>query len=262
MVMERLEAAGKLPENQDATKQFAIDQAKRFLRAAGVKDPGPKEATRNTRSSKNEAIVTTELDLDAEWQRQGQNFLRLGYHIERGHDDTDEGKQAYLDSLPKFGPQPEAYKGRLDVPLLVETIPWERQAELAGITISDYLKSRINQTREWEGNRFQTPEGPFTAWFNQWGQIFTKKIRPSGARKQLASDLVGGSPFDGIAQEIHHPEVTVSGKYFDLIGYSVGSVSVPCLRRWNVRPRLHAHWGYDAHPYFRPLVHGSEIVTR
>ena len=40
--MERLDAAGKHPENQDPTKQFAIAQAKRFLRAAGVKDPGPK----------------------------------------------------------------------------------------------------------------------------------------------------------------------------------------------------------------------------
>ena len=42
MVMERLDAAGRHPENQDPTKQFAIAQAKRFLRAAGVKDPGPK----------------------------------------------------------------------------------------------------------------------------------------------------------------------------------------------------------------------------
>ena len=42
MVMERLDAAGRHPENQDPTKQFAIAQAKRLLRAAKVKDPGPK----------------------------------------------------------------------------------------------------------------------------------------------------------------------------------------------------------------------------
>ena len=42
MVMERLDAAGKHPENQDPTKQFAIQQAKSFLRDAKVKDPGPK----------------------------------------------------------------------------------------------------------------------------------------------------------------------------------------------------------------------------
>lgn len=42
MVMERLDAAGKHPENQDSTKQFAISAAKRLLRDAKVKDPGPK----------------------------------------------------------------------------------------------------------------------------------------------------------------------------------------------------------------------------
>ena len=42
MVMERLDAAGKHPENQDPTKQFAISAAKRLLRDAKVEDPGPK----------------------------------------------------------------------------------------------------------------------------------------------------------------------------------------------------------------------------
>ena len=42
MVMERLDAAGRYPENQDPTKQFAIAAARRLLRDAKVKDPGPK----------------------------------------------------------------------------------------------------------------------------------------------------------------------------------------------------------------------------
>ncbi len=42
MVMERLDAARSHPENQDPTKQFAIAQAKRLLKDAKVKDPGPK----------------------------------------------------------------------------------------------------------------------------------------------------------------------------------------------------------------------------
>lgn len=41
-MMERLDAAGKHPENQDSTKQFAISAAKHLLRGAKVKDPGPK----------------------------------------------------------------------------------------------------------------------------------------------------------------------------------------------------------------------------
>ena len=43
MVMERLEAARKHPDNQSNLKQFAIGQARKMLRSAGVIDPGPKE---------------------------------------------------------------------------------------------------------------------------------------------------------------------------------------------------------------------------
>ncbi|MBI4091814.1 MAG: hypothetical protein HY427_01250 [Candidatus Levybacteria bacterium] len=44
MVQERLRAAKGLPENQDPTRQFAINQASRLLRVARVKDPGPKDS--------------------------------------------------------------------------------------------------------------------------------------------------------------------------------------------------------------------------
>lgn len=40
MVMNRLEAARNLTGNQNPVKQFAIDQARRILQAAGVEDPG------------------------------------------------------------------------------------------------------------------------------------------------------------------------------------------------------------------------------
>lgn len=43
MVMERLDAAARHDKNQDSIKQFAIREAKRLLRDAKVKDPGPKE---------------------------------------------------------------------------------------------------------------------------------------------------------------------------------------------------------------------------
>lgn len=45
MTMERLDAAKRLPENQDATRQFAIEEAKHLLVSAGVKDSGPKIET-------------------------------------------------------------------------------------------------------------------------------------------------------------------------------------------------------------------------
>lgn len=42
MTMEALNRAGVHPENQDPTRQFAIEQARHLLVSAGVKDPGPK----------------------------------------------------------------------------------------------------------------------------------------------------------------------------------------------------------------------------
>ena len=41
MLVERLDAVGRLPENQDPTKQFAISIARRALLDAKVTDPGP-----------------------------------------------------------------------------------------------------------------------------------------------------------------------------------------------------------------------------
>lgn len=208
------------------------------------------------KNSRSEVLAAPELNLEAEWQRQANRYVELGYHRKLGL--TEE---AYLASLPKFEPQPEDYRGKFDVTLLVETrIPWERQAQLAVISAFDYLRERINQTRPWDG-RSKTPETPYTGWFNGWGQRFPDKITPFDARKQLTQDEIGAGPFEGIALQITHPELTRSGKYFDLIGYQVESGRVPCLHRWHGRPRLGAGWGGDAHVDFRPLVRGSKIVT-
>lgn len=40
MVLERLDAAARHPENQEPEKQAAIEQARNLLIEAGVKDPG------------------------------------------------------------------------------------------------------------------------------------------------------------------------------------------------------------------------------
>lgn len=228
----------------------------RAAKGAGlIKNELPVSQTPIITSSSTEVISTPEIYLVAEWKRQSSNFDALDFHKE-----LKQSRRQYLESLPVFGAQPEAYKGRFDSPMLVEvSIPWQRQAILAGIAVSEYLQERINQTIEWADNHTKTPRTPFTGWFNKWGQEFPDKISPFDARIQLASDAVGASPFDGVAQEIHHPEVTASGKYFDLIGYSVGSGSVPSLYRWIGGPGLSALRGGSADDGWRPLVHGSEI---
>lgn len=216
-----------------------------------------------------EAVIPQERNLDAIWQIQSQNFLRYNFHIERGFLDTKKGKKAYLDTLPHFEPRPEEYNGRLEKTMLIERkIPWQRQAELAHIALSPYLQSRQREIRPWKDNPHQIPDGvvAYTAYFNEWGEgDFPDPIKPFDAREQLrrriVPDIAGADPYEAVAQEIHHPEDTASGKYFDIIGYSVGSDYVVCLRRWRGGPGLHTGFGDVAHPGRRPLVRGSKIVT-
>ena len=99
-----------------------------------------------------------EQHLGAEWSRQTQRFIDLGFHEELGL-----SEQEYLDSLPRFGLQPESFKGRFDIPLIVETkIPVVRQCKLAGI---DYYLEGL-KVCDWPGDPqgYITPEKPYFTW--------------------------------------------------------------------------------------------------
>lgn len=234
------------------------DKERASIIAAMCKARGNDIALPAGKISSEEVSKSAELDLTAECQRQSQKLIELGFHQELGLTETE-----YLNSLPKFEPQPKEYLGRFDIPLLVEgRIPWEKQAQLAGIDLSEYLRARISETHPYNESS-KTPEDvPYAGWFNSWGQRFVEKIAPRDAINQLTSDEYGAGPYEGIAHQIMHPEFTRSGKYFDLIGYQVGSGRVPCLRRWGGGPGLGAGWGGHADGGFRPLVRGSKIVTR
>lgn len=196
--------------------------------------------------------------LEAEWERQVNIYLDREFHK---YPSVKISSGKFKDSMPRFSPQPETYRGRLDLPLLVVTsIPWQEEAQLADIAVSDYLKSMASETQPFN-EQSQTPNNPYTGWFNSWGQRFTKKIAPFEARKELAADEIGAGPHEGIAIQLTHPEFTKNEKYFDLIGFAVESGHVLYLDDWRGRPGLDAPWGDYAHDRFRPLVRGSEIVT-
>lgn len=57
MVMNRLEAASHLPENQGDSQQLAIEQARGLLISAGVKDPGLRTETLPLRGDQSQTIV-------------------------------------------------------------------------------------------------------------------------------------------------------------------------------------------------------------
>src|SRR3989338_906364 len=151
MAMQYLERELRKLKETDLAEDIALKKKQFARRGHGSDIPLQTQEQKPSRVAKQavEEPKAVELDLDAEWQRQAQNYLSLGFHKEAGFEETAEGKQAFLDSLPKFEPQPEEYRGKFDMPLLViKKIPWERQAELAGISISDYLQSMLDKTHE------------------------------------------------------------------------------------------------------------------
>jgi len=249
--VEQILQLGLPKENQDL---LALKQMAENVVAWDVIPRG--EATFRKSQTGGEVLQSAEVNLDAEWQRQAQNFIKLGFHTERKLSEED-----YLASLPKFEPQPENYKDRFSLPLLVETsIPWERQAELAGIDVSEYLRQNAGRVSPID-SRSKSPEAAYSGWFSGWNERFPEKIKPSDSIKQLRNDEVGGGIYEGISMQIAHPEFNREGKYFDLIGDGVEPGIVLYLRCWGPRPELDATWNGLAFDNFRPLVRGSEIGT-
>jgi len=169
-------------------------------------------------------------DVEKEWQIQAEKYIGLGFHKELGMSEAE-----YKSSLPQFESQPEAYIGRFDIPLLVETrIPAERQAELAGISVY------YSYSRDWEGDPegYKTPTVPYTTWVQDGTKNLNKSV--GKVRDNLVVDERGGTEFDGIALYIKDPEI-LEDHALDLPGTSVGSVLVAYLSRWDGEPKLRDH---------------------
>jgi len=179
-------------------------------------------------------------DLSIEWERQVKGYFKLGFHKE-----LNLSEEEYRDSLPKFTPQPEAYKGRFDIPVLVETrIPVKKQAELAGLR---YYSAEA--VRDWEDDPkgYQTPETPYITWM-QDGRNY-RKWTVDNFRRAMAEDERGATEFDGVALFIKNPKI-LQHHSIDLPGTSVGSVRAACLLLWFDEPGLRAYLVGNAHPNF------------
>lgn len=164
------------------------------------------------------------------------------------------GAEDYLDSLPKFKPQPEAYKGRFDTPLLVETrIGIDRQYELAGVT--NYLKEPGLDVQDWpqDPKGYKTPESPYTTWANDPAKNRNRKV--AEVRKKLKEDERGGTRFDGLALYIANPK-KLNEVYIDLPGDRVESGSAPDLYLFQGGPYLSYRWVGYAGPEWGSLVCG------
>ena len=226
-----------------------------------VADPGP--ATLRP-SPPARGYSTTPAELDVEWNRLVDIYLRSGFPGELGLSDSE-----YVDTLPRFSLQPAGFSGRFDVPLIIETrISWKRQAVLGGISLSgtslrvDYMPAQGAPPE---------PISPYCAWFADWGQGYPDPISPGDVRAGLAADEIGGAMSELVAMILAHPEHHLNARYFEAIGCLMPHEEVaglsgpgdtnrtPCVFLWRGRPEI----GVNLHPIafsiYRPLVRGRLV---
>src|SRR5262249_42448227 len=124
-------------------------------------------------------------------------------------------EEEYRASLPAFAPQPAGYRGRFDVPLVIETRrPWEELATPAGIRKSTFMHLPYEPVDV----RHRMPERPSPARFTAWGRRFPEGIAPHDALADLGDDELGANAHELIAMEIAYPQLNASGRYWDAIG--------------------------------------------
>jgi hypothetical protein len=205
-------------------------------------------------------------DLPGERRRILARYVELGFHEHLGLADDD-----YISSFPDIGVQPTQYRGRFDVPLLVETrIDWRDQADLADIARGG---GSLNLAYRPVDRRSAVLPSPYAGWFTWWGQRFHAPIAPDAARTQLATDEVGANLNELIAFHIAHPELNESGRFFEPLGYVLdGSfptgltgfdddiLRTACMYRWRGRPEIGANLHPSAFSVFRPLLRGTVVA--
>lgn len=166
----------------------------------------------NLRRIQEEEKVGGQLGLAQEWQRQANRFITL-----RFHQYLTLSEQDYLDSLPQFTLQPEQFKGRFDIPLLVETrIPVSQQAKRANVR---YCLDGLN-VLDWDEDPqgYKTPTHPYVTWVRD--SVENTIYNAEDARSKLQKDERGGTEYDGISFYIRHPQA-LKGHFSYLLGTSV-----------------------------------------
>lgn len=199
---------------------------------------------------------TEKTTLEAEWQRQANRFVELGFHKELIVDGrrVELTVQEYLKSLPRFESQPKEFRGRLNTPLLVETrIPIEKQMKLARIR---YFLEALNKG-DWseDPQGYETPKLPYTTWTDEGARFMGRKVED--VRRELVPDERGGTEFDAVALYIAKPDV-LKTRSLDLPGTAVGSDDAAYLALWYGQPELDYDFVGNASPAFGSLVCGRK----
>lgn len=231
MTMEYLEGEFRRLGDEDLAREIS-NIRKRYAERHKQEDVHPLSVEKMLRESLFPKPFTTEADLLVEYFSQCRKYIDLGFHRALGMTEEE-----YVESMPKFEFQTDPFKGRFDIPVLVETrIPLKQTANLA------YLDYYLNdmEVADWmdDPERYRSPNIPYTTWMQDGKKYLGKSVRD--VRANLAPDERGATVYDGIALFVLNPGLLHDKThYIDLPGTSVGIGHAPNFQIWNSTPEIH-----------------------
>lgn len=142
------------------------------------------------------------LPFDIELMRQKERLVSLGFHKR-----LRLTEEEYRDSLPKHIFQPEAFRGRLDIPVLFDPrVPVKIQYGLIGIR---YEFDKTVKVEDWKNDPegYRMPKSPYVTWLRlHKGKNYLDRTAHN-TRMVLALDERGGTVSDCAGFYIAHPEI-------------------------------------------------------
>jgi hypothetical protein len=180
--------------------------------------------------------------------KQGRRLVELGFHTQLGL-----SEEAYLQTLPKFEPQPEGYKGRFDLQVLVDP-RLSSKVQHKTINAKESIDSSIIV------DVTQAPSEPYVIWTHDASKYRQQSV--AGAAEQFGEDEVGATQKEVTALYLQHPEA-FAGRAVYAAGSRSEGRHVPYLHRLNDerRPRLGRGGTNDReHAFFGALSRGKKVT--
>ncbi len=180
--------------------------------------------------------------------KQLERLERFGFHKELG-----QSCREYEEGFPQFLPQPEEYKARFDIPLVVETrIPLLRQHKLAGINEFIDIDYVTNLTSV--PSRHLIPSGPMML------APLPQCKRTASARALCPPDDEVGSPLVEVtALYLQRPDI-FKDHGVDAPGSRLPWI--PSLRILNGKSWVDNRWPEDQNESWGALSRGKQINTK
>ncbi len=206
-LVEALEKNGQLPSTIGRPIEFLSLPSRTLKRMLDeiMQELDSRKEVVKTRKIPDKYIVPEILDPEKNWNSQINRLIDHGFDIEVGL-----SSEEYTKSIPAFQPQPENFKGRFNIPLLVDPrIPLGTQLRLLHVGFPEIKTSNLEEV--------VTPESPYQIWVQDGTRFMGHSC--FSARRTFANDERGLTIIEGLAlfREIpkvleHHPVMLVGAK--------------------------------------------------